>query len=82
MVNDLLASIAASTIFYELEKETNLGLRSLNIETFESCIKFYDLLCNGSKNAIDRAIFAINVGEDYFYGDDAATFIEKYVSGE
>ena len=79
MINDLLVRMASGTIFYELENETN---ESLNIETFEQCIKFYDLLCNGNKNAIDRIISAINADDDYFYEADVVKFLEKYRGGE
>ena len=78
MVNDLLASVAASTMFYELENETTN--ESISIESFEHCIKLYDSLCDGSKNDINRVLFAIEADKDniYFYEADAEAFLEKY----
>ena len=79
MDNELLKSIAASTSYYEFENDDSV---SIMIDWLESVINLYLELCSWNKDAIDRAVRAINADKkhryEYFYYDAAETFLEKY----
>ena len=78
MNKDLLKSVAAGTSFYEMQN----GDDSLTIEFFEGVIDLYLGLCDGNKDSIDRVVEAITAdkefGYEYFYEDEAETFLEKH----
>ena len=82
MNNELFRSVAASTIFYEIENETTN--ESISVESFENCIKLYEELCNGEQNAVNRVLDAIESDKDnfYFYEEIVEIFLEKYGNNE